>query len=61
MKHFYTKISELFNDTNIAGLYLDENVPVPGHIDLYRSQDQNPELFELFSLPALLLDWTIDH
>jgi len=61
MKSFYDKITILFYDTAIQQLYLDENLPMPGHIDLYRSQDQNPELFELFSLPALLLDWTIDH
>jgi len=61
MINFYDKITILFYDAAIQQLYLDEKLPAPGHIDLYRSQDQNPELFELFSLPALLLDWTIDH
>jgi len=61
MVNFYNKISELFHAPATKQAYLDESLPAPAHIDLYRSQDQNPELFELFSLPALFLDWTIDH
>ena len=61
MKLFYKKIIETFNNETNKQLFLDQNISPVQYIDLYAGQDQFDDNFELFSQPALLVEWDINH
>lgn len=59
MKTFYKAFLQAFDDN--SNLYTDEDITAPKTIDLYNSQDVNPELSEFFQLPAVLVNMSIDY
>lgn len=61
MKAFYNKLITVFENPDNKQLFLDQGINPIEYIDLYAGQDQFEENFELFSRPALLVDWNIDH
>lgn len=61
MKLFYKKLIETFAKEESKDLYRTNGVVPPQFIDLYAGQDYNPEAFEGFNLPAILVDWSIDY
>lgn len=61
MKDFYIKTIEAFDKPENQALFTDKGIPFVDYIDIYAGQDLNEENFELFSQPALLLEWEIDH
>ncbi|MDX8566287.1 hypothetical protein OZ664_19925 [Elizabethkingia sp. HX WHF] len=65
MKAFYLKLLEKFigetTSEETKDLYRLKGIVPIQHIDLYAGQDQDPEFFELFSFPALLVSWSIDY
>lgn len=61
MKAFYKKIIETFGKEEIKDLYRLKGIPNPNFIDLYAGQDYDAESFELYSCPAIFINWTIDH
>lgn len=61
MKLFYKKLIEIFAQEENKDKYRTEGILPPQFIDLYAGQDYNPEAFEAFNFPALLVDWSIDY
>ncbi|URC13960.1 hypothetical protein [Flavobacterium sp. B183] len=58
---FYSKTIEIFEKEENQQKFRDKNVTPVGYIDLYAGQEQDEDNFELFSQPAILIDWDIDH
>ncbi|MCT4613602.1 MAG: hypothetical protein N4A49_01855 [Marinifilaceae bacterium] len=58
MKELYLKIQEAFAEKKY--LFEKYNVPSIKYIDLYRGQPLSPERFELYALPAIFLEYSID-
>ncbi len=58
MDKLYLKILERIDEKQ--DLFISNNVPVIKYIDLYRGQPLAPERFELFDLPALFLEYSIN-
>lgn len=61
MKEFYKKAITAFEKAETKSKFTNENIPPVSYIDLYAGQDLNEENFELFSQPALFIDWDIDY
>jgi len=61
MKTFYNKLIEVFEKPENKAKFTDQNIAPVQYIDIYAGQDQFEENFELFSQPALLIDWDVDH
>lgn len=61
MKTFYNKVIAVFEKAETKAKFTDKAISPVGYIDLYAGQDLNEENFELFSQPALLIDWDVDH
>lgn len=61
MKTFYNKTIEAFEKLENKAKFTDSNIAPVQYIDLYAGQEQFEENFELFSQPALLIDWDIDY
>lgn len=61
MKAFYNKAIEVFENAENKAKFTDQGISPVGYIDLYAGQDLNEENFELFSQPALFIDWDIDY
>lgn len=61
MKDFFKKVITTFEAAKNKQLFTDQNISPVGYIDLYAGQDQYEENFELFSQPALFVDWDIDY
>ena len=61
MKTFYKKVIAVFEKAETKAKFTDKEISPVGYIDLYAGQDLNEENFELFSQPALLIDWDVDH
>ncbi|MDP2061323.1 MAG: hypothetical protein U1C58_06215 [Flavobacteriaceae bacterium] len=61
MKAFYQKLIAEFAKPEVQALFTGQNLTPVGYIDLYAGQDQNEENFELFTQPAVLVDWDIDY
>ena len=61
MKAFYNKAIEVFEKPETKAKFTDQSISPVGYIDLYAGQDQFPENFELFSQPALFIDWDVDY
>lgn len=61
MKAFYTKVIEAFENPDNIAKFAAKNITAVKYIDLYAGQEQFEENFELFSQPALLIDWDIDY
>ena len=61
MKEFYKKAITVFEKPENKAKFTDQNISPVSYIDLYAGQDLNEENFELFSQPALLIDWDVDH
>jgi hypothetical protein len=61
MKTFYNKLIEAFENADNKALFTDKNIPAVSYIDLYAGQDLFEENFELFSQPAVFVEWTIDY
>ena len=61
MKTFYKKVIAVFEKAETKTKFTDKEISPVGYIDLYAGQDLNEENFELFSQPALLIDWDIDY
>ena len=61
MKEFYKKAIEVFEKAENKAKFTDQNISPVSYIDLYAGQDLNEENFELFSQPALFIDWDIDY
>ena len=61
MKTFYKKVIAVFEKSETKAKFTDKEISPVGYIDLYAGQDLNEENFELFSQPALLIDWDVDH
>ena len=61
MKTFYNKTIEAFDKAENKAKFIDLNIAPVEYIDLYASQEQFEENFELFTRPAVLVEWNIDH
>lgn len=61
MNAFYKKAIETFEKPENKQKFLDKNISPVQYIDLYAGQEQFEENFELFSQPAILVDWDIDY
>lgn len=61
MKTFYNKVIEVFEKPENKAKFIDQNISPVSYIDLYAGQDLNEENFELFSQPALFIEWDIDY
>lgn len=61
MKEFYKKAITVFEKEETKSKFTNQNIPPVSYIDLYAGQDLNEENFELFSQPALFIDWDIDY
>lgn len=62
MKGLYTKLINTFTrDENIKDRYRQKGLSPVQHIDLYSSQDTNPEYFEVQLWPALFISFSMDH
>ena len=51
MKQLILKVQQAFDDA--AGTFTEYGLPTVAHIDKYRGQIMNPELFETYNLPAI--------
>lgn len=58
MENLYTKICDRIDER--GDLFLKYNLPPVKYVDLYRGQPLMPERFELYTLPALFLEYNID-
>lgn len=61
MKTFYNKVHEVFEKPETKAKFNDQGISPVGYIDLYAGQDLNEENYELFSIPALFIDWDVDY
>ena len=61
MNSFYKKVIETFEKAENKAKFTDQNISPVQYIDLYAGQEQFEENFELFSQPALLIDWDVDY
>jgi hypothetical protein len=61
MKTFYNKAIEVFEKPENKAKFTDQNISPVSYIDLYAGQDLNEDNFELFSQPALFIDWDVDY
>jgi hypothetical protein len=61
MKTFYNKVIAVFKTPETKAKFTDKGISPVGYIDLYAGQDLNEENFELFSQPALFIDWDVDY
>ena len=61
MKEFYKKAIEVFEKAENKAKFTDQNISPVSYIDLYAGQDLAEENFELFSQPALFIEWDIDY
>lgn len=59
MQNFYRKLIETF-EANTAK-FTAKNVGAVQYIDLYASQEQFEENFELFAQNALLVEWSVNY
>lgn len=58
MENLYLKICQRIKERE--DLFITHNLPSVNYIDLYRGQPLAPERFELYSLPALFLEYSTD-
>jgi hypothetical protein len=61
MKTFYNKVIAVFETPETKAKFTDQGISPVGYIDLYAGQDLNEDNFELFSQPALFIDWDVDY
>lgn len=61
MKTFYNKVLAVFEIPENKAKFTDQNISPVGYIDLYAGQDLDESNFELFSQPALFIDWDVDY
>lgn len=61
MKTFYKKAIEVFEKPETKTKFTTQNISPVSYIDLYAGQDLNEDNFELFSQPALFIDWDVDY
>jgi len=61
MKTFYTQLLKTFEDPNTVKQFSQKQIKPPRLIDFYAGQDRSPEAFEMLTLPALLLSWSVDY
>lgn len=65
MKALYLKIIEKFiteeTSDETKDKYRSKGIMPPQYIDLYAGQDKDPQYFEFFPVPALLVNWSIDY
>lgn len=61
MKTFYNKVIAVFEKPETKAKFTDQDISPVGYIDLYAGQDLNEENYELFSQPALFIDWDVDY
>lgn len=61
MKLFYKKLTETFKKEEVKDKYRTAGIKPIQFIDLYAGQEYNPEAFEIFNFPALLVNWSIDY
>ena len=61
MKLFYKKVIETFEAQVNKDKFTAKNIAPVSYIDIYAGQDQFEENFELFSRPALLVDWDLNY
>jgi hypothetical protein len=57
MDKFITRLNQLFEDNK--NMYEDEGLPFIKTIDKFRNQPLNPEAFDLFELPAIFVNRSI--
>jgi hypothetical protein len=61
MNTFYKKAIETFEKEENKQRFINKNISPVQYIDLYAGQEQFEDNFELFSQPALLIDWDVDY
>jgi hypothetical protein len=61
MKTFYNKLLAVFETAENKAKFTAQDISPVLYIDIYAGQDQFEENFELFSQPAVLVDWDVDH
>jgi hypothetical protein len=61
MKAFYTKLINTFCNDETVELFTAKGVPAVRHLDIYKGQYLFAEDFEQLILPALLVEFTINH
>lgn len=61
MQNFYRKLIEAFELDENKAKFTEKSVAPVSYIDLYAAQEQFEENFELFSQPALLVEWTVNY
>jgi len=61
MKTFYKKAITVFDKAENKAKFTEKNISPVSYIDLYAGQDLDEENFELFSQPALFIEWDVDY
>jgi hypothetical protein len=61
MKTFYKKAIEAFEKPENKEKFTSLNISPVQYVDLYAGQEQFEENSELFSQPAVLIDWDVDY
>jgi hypothetical protein len=61
MKSFYNKLIQVFSAETTKDLYRSKGIECPKFIDIYAGQDYDSESFEIYPMPAIFVNWNIDH
>lgn len=61
MQNFYRKLIEAFELDENKAKFAEKNVAPVTYIDLYASQEQFEDNFELFAQNALLVEWSVNY
>lgn len=61
MQNFYRKLIEAFELDENKAKFIEKNVAPVAYIDLYASQEQFEDNFELFAQNALLVEWSVNY
>jgi hypothetical protein len=61
MKNLYRAIIAKFELPETKAKFTEKEISPVTYIDLYAGQEQFEENFELFSQPAILVDWDVDY
>lgn len=61
MKTFYNKLLATFALADNKAKFTDKNIAPVNYLDLYAGQDLYEENFELFTQPAVFVDWNVDY
>ena len=61
MKNIYQECKAKLSSQEANDLLLGRELPKVRYVDLYKGQYLSPELFDVMPLPAVLIEWSINH